>query len=270
MTLENGGKFENLKIRINRNHILHRLKIKDKKQKDKYILKGKYEFEEKYDPYFMNKIRYDEKELIISPSFIVKLNEKIAEDGPLILPINLRRDQRNEINLKLGEKLKGNFIDESITKITKINRLERINHSRRESHQLIKESSKKLSIDINTSVENSKFNTINVNCNNKNNEKKDSNASINYYRGSHNFASNFTEKSRKVSLEIENRGSIYKNTESNNNHQNYESNKSERKIGNSKVFLLDNNFVICNNNNNNEMIYSAFNSIDNHGKIKLI
>jgi len=136
MNIEEGGKFENFNIRISCEVILKRNKTQDKLHKDKNILKGKYEIIEDYDPNFMEKLRYDNYELSISTASSFRLNEKNPENNFLIQPPNLRKDQKDEKNIKLCQKLQGNFIDESITKITKLNWLERMRQGKKENSQM--------------------------------------------------------------------------------------------------------------------------------------
>ncbi len=234
MNLEDGGKFENFKLRISCDYILIRNKTQDKQNKDKNILKGKYEMIEDYDPNFMEKLRYDDYELYISTASSFKLNEKNPENNFLIQPPNLRKDQKDEKNIKLYEKLQGNFIDESITKITKINWLERMRQGRIENSQM---PNKELIIE------------------NKNIHISPIGSYSNGFFNNNNF------NSKKASFDL--------NTINNSLFGTIEN--AEKKIGNSKVLFMENNFVISNKNINlntldeDHKMFYPFESIEKYG-----
>ena len=208
-----------IKIRITKNLIISRVKILNKNNLK--TNKAKYQILEELDEDFGVKKFYSKFELFVCEDSRIYLNEKEIKE-PLILPPNYRKEQKDELYLKKLSKLQGNFIDESITKITRTRFFDR--------------------------EKNNRFYSMNL-----------SSHKSNFLN-----SSNYKNELNKFERKNENKENHYLNIEGNmNNHEknptvNQSINseiKSRRIIGNSKVVLLENNFMIYKEENN---IFSPF------------
>jgi len=237
-TITGSGPCENLKVRLNENHVISRIKCLPKSKKFAKYNKGKYELVESYDENFGWKRSYHPRELYVSISEFVSLNEKDEAKEILIKPANLRKDQKDEMNQKQFEKLQGNFIDESISKITKMNRLERMRANRHSS----------ISASPTRTLNNFCFSPMAANAASKKGENI----------GGIGSTELFSDRTiRNTSINDESLNYQSKNfTTINNNPNNVSVIKAEKKIGNTKVLILENNFVIC--NADEDKVFSPF------------
>lgn len=301
-----------IKLRINENIIVSREKLKPKTKRGQKLSKGRYEFIESLDSTFKDKRLYNPDELLIShKTAYVAINEKDEEKEMNIMPPNYRKEQKDEINSRLSEKLQGNFIDESVTKITKMNRLERMRNNR--YYSSISMSPTKTMNNLLFSPltgPNARQNPNNLNSSNLNNIvndkqfaspqlhirensngqnmtnsiKKDLNRNImknNNFYSNHNISPDarvsdiidksenlFSDRTLKYSINddsnINNNYGLYHSNNNNANINNYNNEnsinsfiKAEKKIGNSKVVLMENNFMIC---SDEDKVFSPFDS----------
>jgi len=251
-SITGSGPCDNIKIRINEFHVISRKKLKANTKKAAKFNKGKYELIESFDASFGFKRSYLPNELCVSPSAFIALNEKDEAKQILIKPPNLRKEQKDELNQKLFEKLQGNFIDESISKITKMNRLERMRNNRYSS----------ISVSPTRTMNNLCFSPISAgaignkadlleinqvgsmqNINNKALQREESDAA---------------DKSPAVFSDRTLRYSSNNDESINFNNNNNSIVKAQKKIGNSKVLLMENNFMIC--SVDEEKVFSPFDS----------
>jgi len=240
---------EILKIRINQNHIICResketrydkkfLNNKEysKTKRDKFfefkIERGEYKLIDDFNASFNLKCCYHSNELCMSPSAAISINQKDISKEILILPPNYRKEQKEELSQRLSEKLQGNFIDESITKISKMNSLDRIKNNRIASSSI---SPKRVLNNLCFSPLNNKNILITENYNNE------------------------ALKSPAVFSDRTLRYSSNKDESINTS----EAIKMQKKIGNSNVKLMDNNFMIF--SGDEEKVYSPLDSyLENH------
>ncbi len=235
-SIPGSGPCDNIKIRINENHILSRTKLIQRNKKFKYD-KGKYELLDSFDASFNLKRNYHPNELIVSPVSHIVLNDIDKSKDIIIHPPNLRKEQKDEINQKLSEKLQGNFIDESITKITKMNRLERMKNNRYSS----------TSVSPSRVMNNFCFSPLGQNSSDNNTNNKRTN-----------LMKKNSEDEKRSNILSDRTLKYSSNMDESNNNINTSIIKAQKKIGNSKVVLMENNFVIC--TGDEEKIFSPFDS----------